>query len=448
MGTFLGLAANGWIGVLGALNICLQTSGAIQTKESERDLERAAADYEVAQTLQELPAEILQARQELEDRHRELISLALEMEEALATQRHENAQQEVLLREMESLRQQSAESEGGLADRYYADPIHFLRAQNDMILADAAFRRARRWVFFTLRALEFKWNKDFIFSDEDGKDWEFSSIFKLENFDELEKLVAAMEDFNFNNGIGFTREPCVDRISLRDEMFAPFAGAGVDDRLRLDVKTGQIVTATNLFRRKLRDSLDADGNLVLKLDTFALRKKSGRLFLGPRYGSNGSLTDAGLYLDKLDWIKINVVGRHPQELLSGRLSYSGTCYIRTRVPPCAQPATDPFSLKGEYRIFPFSYFRTLDNGVTWQTLKEQAANVGVAYINTPGTAPLNCEDSSPAFGVQNTFLKERSVAATDWTLTLFAGEFNIDQIDDIEIYVRHLYATRDEPICP
>ena len=86
--------------------------------------------------------------------------------------------------------------------------------------------------------------------------------------------------------------------------------------------------------------------------------------------------------------------------------------------------------------------------MTWQTLKEQAANVGVAYINTPGTAPLNCEDSSPLFGVQNTFLKERSVATTDWTLTLFAGEFNIDQIDDIEIYMRHLYVTREEPICP
>ena len=101
--------------------------------------------------------------------------------------------------------------------------------------------------------------------------------------------------------------------------------------------------------------------------------------------------------------------------------------------------SDPFRLAGEYRAFPFFYFRTLDNGVTWETRKTQDDTVKVAFTQASG---------EPAGALmENRFLKERSVAATDWVLTLPAGTFDIDTMSDIEIWVSHQFVTREIPAC-
>jgi len=224
------------------------------------------------------------------------------------------------------------------------------------------------------------------------------------------------------------------------------AGRGTDG-LWLDVATGERVSSTNLLRRKLQRSLVVEGDqeyLEISLNTFALKKTSGFFFVGPRYRTNGTVLSAGKYLDKIEWLKFNVVGSLTPATRDANLSYGGTCYIRTRMPPCGNLA-DPFTLPGEYRAFPFFYFRTLDNGVTWETLKTQADTVKVAFTHTPGVEP-------PGETMENRFLKERSVAATDWVLTLFVRNgattfFNINQVDDIEIWVRHQYVSRELPSC-
>jgi hypothetical protein len=423
------------IAVMGTFNALVQGATASARVASEQSLENAAADYEVAQMEIDIPAELAQAKIEYQEVLRQQKALQLELEDARAMQAQEVARRQALIRELERIKQQAQESDANLADRYYADPIHSLRAQNDMILADEAFGEAQRWVFFTLRALEFKWNKNFVISWV-NKDWELSSLFKLRNYAELEQIVGAMEEFNRINLLGFNREAFVDVISLRDDVMAPPDGG--TNGLWLDVVTRQRVTATELLRRKLQRSLDGEGNLVITLDTFALKKDTGFLFLGPRYRTNGTVLSAGKYLDKIDWVKFNIVGSHATATRDANLSYGGTCYIRTRVPPCGD-LTNPFTLPGEYRPFPFFYFRTLDNGVTWQTRTTQDDTVKVAFTQTPG------EPANPS--LENHFLKERSVAATAWVLTLPAGTFNINQINDIEIWVRHLFVTRETPDC-
>jgi len=175
----------------GVINTAIQTTGAIRESHRQEQLEEAAADYEVAQMKLDIPAEIAQAGIEYQDRFREQTALALESEDAKKTQAQEVARKALLIRELERIKQQAEESDANLADRYYADPIHYLRAQNDMILADQAFRDAQRWVCFTLRSLEFKWNKDFVISWL-SKDWQLSSMFKLRNYTELAQLVGAM----------------------------------------------------------------------------------------------------------------------------------------------------------------------------------------------------------------------------------------------------------------
>jgi hypothetical protein len=203
-----------------------------------------------------------------------------------------------------------------------------------------------------------------------------------------------------------------------------------------------MVTATELFRRKLNRNRDTNGNIVINLNTFALRKDDGFFFLGPRYNNDGSVLSAGKYLDKIEWVKFNLVGAHPPAVRDANLTYGGTCYLRNRVPPCID-INDPTSISGEYRVFPFLYFYTLDNGATWQTRKNQEDTVKLVFSQSSGEPDSGVSGST----LENRFLKERSVAATDWVLTIPAATINLNTLEDLEIYVRHLFVSRVTPVC-
>jgi hypothetical protein len=429
------------VALAGVGNALVQGSGAAAQSLLEGQLDIASASFDAAVASSDAQLLVNQAKNDLNDLKREQISIALESGDANSVLRQETARRTTLVRELERLQQQMDANVAGLHDRYYADPIHLLRAQNNMILADQAFREAQRWIFFTARALEFKWNKDFGISWV-GKDWDLGSVFKLRNFTELEQLVGAMEEFNRINLIGFNREPFVDVISLKNDVLAPFTGTGIDDGRRFDVVTKEMVSATELFRRKLARNRDANGNVVINLNTFALKKNNGFFFLAPRYNSDGSVLSAGKYLDKIEWIKFKLLGSHPPSVKDGNLTYGGTCYIRNRVPPCIDLGNST-AISGEYRVFPFFYFYTLDNGVTWQTRKTQEDTVKLVFSQTPGEPDQGVVGST----LENRFLKERSVAATDWVLTIPAASVNLALVDDFEVYVRHLFVSRVTPVC-
>jgi hypothetical protein len=429
------------IAVAGIANQALQGFGAAFEKQNEQIIENASATYDAEMAKLDAVSATLAAEQELNSLQREQISISMEMQDALSVQKQEIARRALLIREIENLQKDMEESSAGLHDRYYADPVHFLRSQNNMILADQAFKAAQRWTFFTLRALEFKWNKDFAISWL-GKDWELSSLFKLRNFAELEQLIGAIEEFNRVNLIGFNREPFVDMISLKHDLLAPFTGIGADDGQRFDFETKEMVTATELFRRKLNRNRDTNGNIVINLNTFALRKDDGFFFLGPRYNNDGSVLSAGKYLDKIEWVKFNLVGAHSPAVRDANLTYGGTCYLRNRVPPCID-INNPTSISGEYRVFPFLYFYTLDNGATWQTRKNQEDTVKLVFSQSSGEPDSGVSGST----LENRFLKERSVAATDWVLTIPAATINLNTLEDLEIYVRHLFVSRVTPVC-
>jgi hypothetical protein len=429
------------IAVSGIVNEVLQGIGAARTKIREQELEYASATYDADLAKLDAESAKLAAQKELNDAEREQIGIALENKDALSIQAQEIARRSNLLRELERIQQQMDAGASSLHDRYYADPVHYLRAQNNMILADEAFREAQRWTFFTLRALEFKWNKDFVISWL-GKDWDATSIFKLRNFSELQQLVGALEEFNRINLIGFNREPFVDVISLKKDLLAPFAGTGTDNGQRFDTVTREMVSATELFRRKLIRDRDPSGNIVVNLNTFALKKNTGFFFLGPRYNNNGSVLSSGKYLDKIEWVKFNLVTTESAAVRDGNLDYGGTCYIRNRVPPCLD-LNNSTVLPGEYRVFPFFYFYTLDNGATWQTRKTQQDTVKLVFSATSGEPDPGVINST----LENRFLKERSVAATDWVLTIPAGNVDISKLEDLEIYIRHLFVSRVTPAC-
>ncbi|MCB1124453.1 MAG: hypothetical protein KJT03_23070, partial [Verrucomicrobiae bacterium] len=357
----------------GAANITLQGVGENRTGNAEKALDLAGAEFEAELEKNDTELVINQAIENRDSLRREKISNALQTIDNEALLGQEVARRAAAYRELDRLVNNRESTVEGLANRYYADPVHYLRSQNDMIKADNAFREAQEWVFYTTRALEFKWNKDFEITYLD-KDWSRQTLFKLRNFLELNEMVSALEQFNTVNLVGFNREAFVDKISLRDDILAPFPGVGPDDGMRFDFDTGETVTATELMRRKLERSRDEDGNVVIRLNTFSLDKQDGFFFLGPEYRSNGSVLSAGKYLDKIDWIKLNAVTAESSVVRTAILSYSGTCYVRNRVPPCAD-SDNPFELGGEFRRFPFRYFYTLDNGANWLTRPDQQDTV-------------------------------------------------------------------------
>jgi len=142
------------------------------------------------------------------------------------------------------------------------------------------------------------------------------------------------------------------------------------------------------------------------------------------------------------WIKFSLLFGQSPSVLDCNLSYGGTCYVRNRVPPCIDLA-DSTALPGEYRVFPFFYFYTLDNGVTWQTRKQQDDTVKLVFSSTSGEPDAGVTGST----LENRFLKERSVAATDWVLTIPGTSVNLSALEDIEIYIRHLFVSRVTPLC-
>ncbi|MCX7045515.1 MAG: hypothetical protein NTX50_08545 [Candidatus Sumerlaeota bacterium] len=429
------------IGVAGAVNLTLQVAGAVETAKAQKELDIASADYGATLGQVDMDMNRQQAEMDLNDLNREQISSGIEYREAIFSQTQTVSRRTALLRELERLREQQESSLAGLHDRYYADPVHLERSQNSLILADDAFREAQRWAFMTARALEFKWNKPFLI-DYLGRSWETASLFKLRNADELESYIAAIEEFNRVNLIGFNRESFVDKISLRDDVLARYAGTGIDKGWRVDTVTSQIVTSSELMRRKIKRTQDKFGNVVVNLDTFSLKKQNGFFFLGVEYNPDGSILQLGKSLDKIEWVKFNVLGSFTKTVHSADLIYGGVCYLRTRTPPCYNMA-NPRELNGEYEIFPFRYFRTLDNGLTWDSLSGQEDTVKLQFSSTSGEPDAGVPDST----LENTFLKERSVAATHWTLTIPAASINVDLVQDIEIYIKHNFITRENPNC-
>lgn len=416
------------IGVAGAINIAVQTTGEIYKGNAERDLALAVADFDKSLALADTDQNLFQAGEEARNIERERQSQVLTMQDNGFVRDQEMERRDGLLREMQQALVVRSQNDSNLAGRYYADPIHYLRAQNNMLRADLAFRAAQRWVFFLLRALEYKYNRPFIHVNG-STTWELASIFRVRNAEELDDLVAEIRAFNLENLTAFNGKTIsTDRISLKDDVY----GRTI---------TNQTARAAE-FQRQLAQSYDAQtGEYKIKLNTLRLSTElaNGGLFKGAQYNLLGNLSTPGFYLDKIEWLKIKFVDSvwaDPQTKV-GNLSYGGTTFDRPRFPsPVEPPGLENAS---ELRSFPFRFFDmgTDTNGVLTATSSEvQRASFNYAFWNQANLA------TEPDADYEQTFWRERSVAITELTLTLLGNQVNTNSLQDIQIYIRHRRAVR------
>jgi hypothetical protein len=426
----------------GVANIAVQTEGEMKKGDAEKQIDFAQAEYQKDLALVDVALLQNEAESRLTDLEEEQISISVDMSETLSILNQESASRNLLIRRASRSQQLLKENQQRVADRYYADPIHYMRAQDKVIEAELAFRKAQQWAFFAARALEYKYNKKFEHSYLD-RDWQISTLFQLRNYDELDNFFAAMNEFNLINAFNLVgRNAFTDRLSVREHFWMlpdTVVDGGVSRPAQYFSEDGtQLLSSVEKFRENLRSMIDRNNQIVIQLDTSNLQKADGAYFVGPAYSDQGCVIQAGKWLDKVEWIKFNLVGDHPERTFTGGdFSYGGNTYVRTLVPPC--PET-PLSLPGDWMVYPFRYFFTLDNGATWQARDSQAFTPIMRFSHT-STEPVGTD-------FENRALKERSVAASRITLRIPASEVNIGQLNDIELYIRHFFADRISPVCP
>jgi len=473
-------------GGAGAYNTVIQTTAATRTSMREEEKEKAELGFQTKIALAGQPLTVKQAQLDLGGLMRETYKNFFDIQSNFAALAQAVAEKAGLIREVEQLSADLDADRNELSDQYFADPIHFVRAEGALLRADAEFRRAQLWTFYTARALEYKWQERFSYADAViGETYDIGSIISARNATELEQIVIKMGQFDGDrNASSGTPVDSESVISMRDLLLTPnpddvnrsFLPVFLenDKGLRFDPQLGRVVTKIERFRNiltALKAQNPVTGQLVIPFDTTQLAGYDG-LFKGPNY-DNRTDPDVGFYRDKISWIGINIIatnGSPPGDTSGNRtatLRYGGTMYFRTRVAPCwtrapgnvaglgggvSNPKKD---FRGEFIITPFRYYQDED-----YTGEFKAFN----SLIMPGIKTAYSSDSATTSAVRNQLFgdiigvgstgyrrqdfKELSVAATNWSLEFSDGQFDINNIDDIELIIYHNSYARPQITCP
>ena len=433
-----------------AVDAGMQTGGELAISQKEAQKERLAA-AEKAQI------EGLDSVARVRTLWLGMRTLVLDSQEARILMKQEVGRLAQLLREKNELERRIRERDANIARRYYADPIHRLNSNYDILVANLAFDAAHQWLFFMARALQYKWNVPFTHS-HGGVNWHARAVFQCRNGGELYGLYLAMLDFDAQIEGTRIKDDFFDWFSVRDDFFGyrQFDDQG-QPRAYLDAVTGETVSGIEMFRRRLkRDFLDGQGQIRLRFSTVR-QIPGGSFFRGARFLPNGQVDPAqrGLYLDKIRWMKIRLPGNHTtfNNVINGSLTYGGTSFIRNEQPGTIDPT------RADRVVNEFTEYSTR----FWYRVGQQTETLpGVS--NLPDvwrfrealswpSAQMR-KDSGPRQEgsaqnpdvlpsvLQIDAFRERSVAATDWqmiipTTDLGTPILNIDQLDDVEIYFYH-----------
>jgi hypothetical protein len=416
-----------------AANAALQTGAEVRKGVLEGQKEELAA-------LQQATITGIESEATVKTLALRLRTLSVDSQEAAILLQQELNRLMALQREKADLEQKIAEQNAAIASRYFADPIHRVGLITEMVEANVTFEEAQKWLYFMVRAFEYKWNtkfQNFEYPSNSGKLWSTATLFKLRNADELRDFFRAID--SYETQLQLPRDDYFDWFSMRDDFFGYRLANELGQAATYpDPVTGQPVGALSAFRSRLRQLQDAQGNIPIRFSTVR-EIPGGTFFRGPRFGSNGETISKGLFLDKIKWIKINLPGNHTvqRSQVSGELRYGGTSFIRNFDVGIYAPDR-PDRLRDELTSYTTRYWFLHDPTKTWRFSEALSSTVTMQLSADPRTPPTVQEIS---------VFKERSVAASDWLLTIFTRDFgqsvlNIDELEDVELYFYHYAVTR------
>ncbi len=425
-------------GIAQGVNAVAQAAGEIGQGIVEQKRENLAAQ-------QDAKIEGINSSAQIKTWLLELNTLNVDLQSALVTLRREVNLLASLYRERADLERILKEKDANLARRYFADPIHRVTMQTDMIGADASFREAQTWLFYMVRALEYKWNEPF--TNSGG--WTLKTLFKLRNADELWNLYSQMKAFDDGQTLSAIGDDRWDWLSLREDLlgYRQFGNQG-EPLSYTDPVTGETVDALTMFRRYLQRRQDASG--VISLEFSTVRQNQNTFFRGP----NPALGTPGQYLDKIDCMVIRIPGQHTTtnytqwDTLSGALGYGGSSYIRNKYPGTPAPGR-PDRLVDEMTAYSSRWWYETSDGWRFREIRTNSVSMLKASLGVPRPVhdfPSDIPDremSQDAL-IINTF-RERSVATSRWILRIPTWHpsipgiqtLRINELNDVEIYFYH-----------
>jgi hypothetical protein len=371
-------------------------------------------------------------------------TLAVDSAECALLLAQEMGRLTALGREKADLEGTLAENQRDLAGRYFADPVHHLRYLHQTMLANLSFEEAQKWLYFMVRSLEYKWNTPFMNYFYLGRRWSTGTLFKLRNANELEQFYNAM--VSFNSLVQLPSDDYWDWFSVREDFFGykKFDGTGTNLAYYPDPANPNgpaTLTCTNAFRQRLMGLTNALGTITLNFSTVR-EIAGGTFFRGPRFDSDANRTvlSAGLFLDKVKWIKINLPGSHSlrRSLLAGELTYGGSSFVRNFDVGTFVPGR-PDRLTDEMTAYGTRYWFFHAPSAAWRFSEA---------LKSPVTMTLTNDSRVPPTVGEIEIFKERSVATTGWVLTIPTQDLGtpvmkIDELDDVELFFYHYAVSRE-----
>jgi hypothetical protein len=385
-------------GVAHTVNAVIQAAAEVGKGFLQGDLEELAAEEQAGVVRLQGRLASAELQREINDILLEMRINAIDSTEAVLLLSQETARLTALHDEANDILAQMRRESQMLSDRYFADPIHQIRFQAAVLDSEEAFRRAQEWAFFMAQAFDFKWNTPFT-----GGDLSVADVFRVRNASELDDLIAAMDDKDFQLG-SVPEEAYESWISLREHIFRESEGD---------------------FRERLAGSVNEHGNIEIVFST-AREIADENFFLGP-VGDPGF---GGTWRDKIDALAVSIVGAHSlgHESVTGFLGQGGTQRFRNETVGTPDP-NDDFS---EFRDWIAGHwFRTTDDFHPWAFTDALRGPVTMSLTTAPRTLSPHTVS----------FFRERSVAATEWSLEIRPGDpqrLIIDEIEDIEIHFDHI----------
>ncbi|MBU2908582.1 hypothetical protein KO523_04220 [Vibrio splendidus] len=331
------------------------------------------------------------------------------------------------------------------SERSYANPLNFSTLTVETSRAESQFSNLQEWLFYSVQALEYKWQESF-YDRVEGFDKNF--VFKLQDTQQSTVYLDALKRFDDKRYTPFGQK-VTDVISLKEHIFGYIDNhGGKTIYYPAPDGSGDMLTADEAFNAKLKllsRNFGFDEWLTVEFSTVKNFPKTN-LFHGPILGNEDDvmcLEVAGNYSDKIDGISINLAINYDisgESATRALLTYGGNNYMRSRIPGVLMD--DGQGLKGDLISYSTRFADISNNGVVSKSSFKQSmkANIMAGYHD-------NKELLNPTYS-----FKERSVAASGWRLSLQLGDeygdiVETEAIDDIQVIVQHSLKARRASIC-
>lgn len=318
---------------------------------------------------------------------------------------------------------------------YFNNPAYGLDIRSKVQLADRYMWDAQSWLVYAINVLEYKWNEPFISRSGKTK----RDVLSISNATELEAFYAQVVNYDvFKSNQSGNKALKNSVLSLKEDIwgFVPEFDKYGYEVFRYEDQYGNLISADNAFRLKLESSRHASVPSYISIPFSTVKPvPSEMLFVGPRVitEQNGQqcIVDGGTYDNKLHSIGIDVVNY--SQTASGNsihayLTYGGNSFLRPKNP----------SLTGGLKVVSAKFWEgTFDKLAFENQYRENMT----ARIN-------NFVQLAPTYA-----FAERSVAASNWRLSLQIGEENsssyisTQDIDDIQLHIVHSYRSTNYSDC-